>query len=194
MIQLYLVRHGLATEPTPDTEDDDRVLTPDGEPFWGGTYFPPEPRWGRPSFRQILQGVARAWTSGDSAVLQNRDTLSQALARMSESTPGGAITPAMLEAVADALLVSVDRERGGLGSAPKFPNVPVFRFLWQEHARTGRVDAADAVRLLVKAMSQGGIYDHLGGGYAATPRASSGSLRTSRKCSMTTPRYWTCSP
>jgi uncharacterized protein YyaL (SSP411 family) len=141
-------------------------LTPDGEPFWGGTYFPPEPRWGRPSFRQVLQGVATAWTNGDSAVLQNREAMSQALARISQSTPGDAITPGMLEAVADALLASVDRERGGLGSAPKFPNIPVFRFLWQEHARTGRADAADAVRLLVQAMSQGGIYDHLGGGYA----------------------------
>ena len=141
-------------------------LTPDGEPFWGGTYFPPEARWGRPSFRQVLQGVATAWASGDQAVLRNCEALGQALVRMSEPTPGEAITPAMLEAVADALLASTDRERGGLGSAPKFPNPPVFRFLWQEYARTGRDDAAAAVRLLVRAMSQGGIYDHLGGGYA----------------------------
>ena len=141
-------------------------LTPDGEPFWGGTYFPPEARWGRPSFRQVLQGVATAWASGDAAVLRNCEALGQALVRMSEPTPGEAITPAMLEAVADALLASTDRERGGLGSAPKFPNPPVFRFLWQEYARTGRDDAAAAVRLLVRAMSQGGIYDHLGGGYA----------------------------
>lgn len=141
-------------------------LTPAGEPFWGGTYFPPEPRWGRPSFRQVLQGVARAWASGDEAVLQNAKALGEALARMSQPTPGEAITQVEMEMVADALLASTDRERGGLGSAPKFPNPPVFRFLWQEYARTRRADYADAVRLLLRRMSQGGIYDHLGGGYA----------------------------
>jgi len=141
-------------------------LTPDGEPFWGGTYFPPEPRWGRPSFRQVLQGIAEAWSRDQAAVLQNAGALRQALSRMSQASPGAAITPADLDRVAGALLASIDPVRGGLDGAPKFPNPPVFRFLWQEHARTGRTDYAQAVRLLLRAMSQGGIYDHLGGGYA----------------------------
>jgi uncharacterized protein YyaL (SSP411 family) len=142
------------------------VLTPDGEPFWGGTYFPPEPRWGRPSFRQVLHGIAAAWSRGDAAVAQNAEALRQALARMAQPSPGEAITPSELDAAGAALLASVDPVRGGLRGAPKFPNAPVFRFLWQEWARTGRQEYADAVRALLRAMSQGGIYDHLGGGYA----------------------------
>ena len=141
-------------------------LTPDGEPFWGGTYFPPEPRWGRPSFRQTLRGIAGAWSRGDAAVMQNAGALRQVLSRTSQASPGKAITPADLDRVAGVLLASADPLRGGLGNAPKFPNAPVFRFLWQEYARTGRADYAQAVRLLLRAMSQGGIYDHLGGGYA----------------------------
>ena len=141
-------------------------LTPNGEPFWGGTYFPPEPRGGRPSFRQVLQGIAGAWSGSDAALLQNASGLQEALSRMSAASPGEPITAADLNRVAEMLRASEDPVHGGLGSAPKFPNAPVFRFLWQEHARTGRSDYAEAVRRLLRAMSQGGIYDHLGGGYA----------------------------
>jgi len=142
------------------------VLTPEGEPFWGGTYFPPEPRWGRPSFRQVLQGIAQAWARGDEAVLRQAAVIRDALLRMSQPSPGEAITAGDLDRVADVFLASTDPVRGGLAGAPKFPNPPVFRFLWQEHARTGRAAYAEAVRLLLREMSLGGIYDHLGGGYA----------------------------
>src|SRR6185437_15240038 len=108
-------------------------------PFWGGTYFPPEPRWGRPSFRQVLEAIADAFQSGDDAVAKNAQ--------------------ALIDAVAD-------RDRGGLRGAPKFPNPPIFRFLWQESHRTGDPAAAQALDTLLRAMSAGGIYDHLGGGYA----------------------------
>ncbi|MDQ2801765.1 MAG: thioredoxin domain-containing protein, partial [Pseudomonadota bacterium] len=141
-------------------------LTPEGEPFWGGTYFPPEPRWGRPSFRQVLQGVADAWSSGDVALLGNAQALRHALSSVAQASPGKAITPSDLDQAARSLLASCDPVHGGLGGAPKFPNPPVFRFLWQEYARTGERSYAEAVRLLLRAMSQGGIYDHLGGGYA----------------------------
>ncbi len=141
-------------------------LTPDGAPFWGGTYFPPEPRWGRPSFRQVLQGVADAFRGGDAGVVRNAGALTQAMARLSATTPGEALTPGDLDRVAGQLLATVDPVRGGMGGAPKFPNPPSYRFLWQEHFRTGRAAYAEAVRLLLRQMSQGGIYDHLGGGYA----------------------------
>ncbi len=141
-------------------------LTPDGAPFWGGTYFPPEPRWGRPSFRQVLQGVASAYRDRDAAIARNAGAIATALATMSATTPGADFTPDDLGSVAQALLAATDKERGGMSGAPRFPNPPIFRFLWQEHCRTGDAAAGEAVRLLLRGMSQGGIYDHLGGGYA----------------------------
>ena len=141
-------------------------LTPAGAPFWGGTYFPPEPRWGRPGFRQVLQGIAEAYQRGDAAVETNAAALLRAVAAMSATRPGDLPGPTLLDSVRRSLLSLVDRERGGLRGAPKFPNPPIFRFLWQESRRTGDEDAAAAVHALLRAMSQGGIYDHLGGGYA----------------------------
>jgi uncharacterized protein YyaL (SSP411 family) len=141
-------------------------LAPDGTPFWGGTYFPPEPRWGRPSFQQVLQGVAEAWRKQDQAVLQNTTALRDALERMSALSPGDLPGPTELDAVAHALLRITDPEHGGLRGAPKFPNPPIFHFLWQDAFRTGRPEGKDALHLMLRRMSLGGIYDHLGGGYA----------------------------
>ena len=141
-------------------------LTPKGEPFWGGTYFPPEPRWGRPSFRQVLQGVAAAWREADQKILHNVGALKGALQRMAAATPGPIPTIDTLNAVALTLVRATDRVEGGLSGAPKFPNPPIFRFLWQMRFRIGQPVCADVVELLLRRMSQGGIYDHLGGGYA----------------------------
>jgi uncharacterized protein len=141
-------------------------IAPDGAPFWGGTYFPPEPRWGRPSFRQVLMGVSDAWSAGDEAVTKNTSALRQMLARMSAAHPGDLPTPVHLDAVAAALLRLNDPEQGGLRGAPKFPNPPIFRFLWQNAFRTGAAEGQEALHLMLERMSLGGIYDHLGGGYA----------------------------
>ncbi len=139
---------------------------PDGTPFWGGTYFPPEPRWGRPSFRQVLTGIAKAWADGDELVTHNSAALRRALDAMAEARPGQGIAPPDLDRAAATLLRLIDPEQGGLRGAPKFPNPPIFRFLWQNDFRSGRTDAHAALHLLLRRMSQGGIYDHLGGGYA----------------------------
>jgi hypothetical protein len=141
-------------------------IAPDGAPFWGGTYFPPEPRWGRPSFRQVLMGVSDAWHAGDEAVTKNTGALRQVLERMSAAHPGDLPTPVHLDAVATALLRLNDPEHGGLRGAPKFPNPPIFRFLWQNAFRTGAPEGKEALHLMLQRMSHGGIYDHLGGGYA----------------------------
>jgi len=140
--------------------------TQDGTPFWGGTYFPPEPRWGRPSFRQVLQGVANAFHSNAEAVTQNTKALKQHLEQQSVASIGAAPGPAQLDAVAQAYLRMTDPEHGGLRGAPKFPNPPIYRFLWQNGFRAGQPDAQHALHLMLQRMSQGGIYDHLGGGYA----------------------------
>jgi len=141
-------------------------LTPDAEPFWGGTYFPPEPRWGRPSFRQVLLGVAETYRSKPDDIRHNVEALHQALVASAAPRPGSAIAPATLDRVAASLLQLVDRERGGLQGAPKFPNAPVFRFLWQDSFRTGTKEGREALHVLLRRMSLGGIYDHLGGGFA----------------------------
>jgi uncharacterized protein YyaL (SSP411 family) len=141
-------------------------LTPDGAPFWGGTYFPPEPRWGRPSFRQVLEGVADAYAKDDAGITQNARALTKAVAGMSAAAPGQALGQDDLDRAAAALLAGTDPVRGGMRGAPKFPNPPTFRFLWQVYVQSGDRRYADAVRLLLREMSQGGIYDHLGGGYA----------------------------
>jgi uncharacterized protein YyaL (SSP411 family) len=141
-------------------------LTPDGTPFWGGTYFPPEPRWGRPSFRQVLEAIAAAYRSGHKMVGQNTTALRQMLERAGAAQTGDLPTPAQLDAVANAYLRMNDLENGGLKGAPKFPNAPIFRFLWQNAFRTGQQEGRDALHLMLQRMSQGGIHDHLGGGYA----------------------------
>ena len=141
-------------------------LAPDGAPFWGGTYFPPTPRWGRPSFRQVLQGVAAAWHERDTMVTQNTAALRRMLERQSAVQGGELPTQTHLDAVNAALLRITDPDQGGIRGAPKFPNPPIFRFLWQNAFRTGATAGQDALHLLLERMSQGGIYDHLGGGYA----------------------------
>jgi uncharacterized protein YyaL (SSP411 family) len=140
--------------------------TPDGTPFWGGTYFPPEPRWGRPSFRQVLEGVANAYHTGAEAVVQNTRALTHLLERQAAASVGDLPTPAHLDAVAQAYLRMTDPVQGGLRGAPKFPHPPVYRFLWQNAFRTGDPAGQEALHLMLQRMSQGGIYDHLGGGYA----------------------------
>ena len=143
-------------------------LTPDARPFWGGTYFPPEPRWGRPSFRQVLTGISRAFAEESDKVAQNATSLKAALEAMGRSKPhaGGTIGPAHLEAAHAALLRGMDMKDGGLQGAPKFPQPSLFRLLWTEWRRAGDRSARDAVALTLRKMSQGGIYDHLGGGFA----------------------------
>ena len=141
-------------------------IAPDGAPFWGGTYFPPEPRWGRPSFRQVLQGVSEAYRTDHEMVAKNTAALRHVLARMSSAELGDLPTPVHLDAVAAALLRLNDPEQGGLRGAPKFPNPPIFRFLWQNAFRTGAPEGQDALHLMLQRMSQGGIYDHLGGGFS----------------------------
>ncbi|HEY5301757.1 MAG TPA: thioredoxin domain-containing protein, partial [Acetobacteraceae bacterium] len=141
-------------------------LAPDGSPFWGGTYFPPEARWGRPSFRQVLQAVSSAYAADDEMVRHNTEALRQAVARAGATQPGDLPGPRELDAVAHALLGMTDPEQGGLRGAPKFPNPPIFRFLWQDSFRTATTPGRAALHLMLERMSQGGIYDHLGGGYA----------------------------
>ncbi|WP_298281682.1 thioredoxin domain-containing protein [Acidocella sp.] len=142
------------------------ALTPDGQPFWGGTYFPPAPRFGRPSFAQVLHALARAWAEDRPRLLHAASAIGRALAAQGAADPGPGPTPALLDRARALYLRGQDWAQGGLGRAPKFPNAPVYRFLWQDGFRAGDPDALRATHLLLERMSLGGIHDHLGGGYA----------------------------
>jgi len=145
-------------------------LTPDGEPFWGGTYFPPEPRWGRPGFPQVLAALGNAYRGDRDTVLKNVAALRQGLARLGQPERGdGAspeVTPALFDRIAERLLREVDPLNGGIGTAPKFPQCGIFELLWRAWKRTRLDPYREAVLRTLTTISQGGIYDHLGGGYA----------------------------
>src|SRR5712671_1931022 len=141
-------------------------LTPDGEPFWGGTYLPPEPRWGRPSFPQVLTSIANAYRDKREDVTKNVAALRDGLRRLEQPEPGEDIAPELFDSIAERLLREVDPLNGGIGTAPKFPQCGVFELLWRAWKRTRQEPYRDAVLRSLTTIGQGGIYDHLGGGYA----------------------------
>ncbi len=142
-------------------------ISPDGEPFWGGTYFPPEPRWGRPGFPQILQGISAAWQRGDEAIASNRAALVDHLRQPPSGADGPALQPALLDQAAERILSIFDRELGGFRGAPKFPNAPVLDLMWRASLRmSDGKPFRDAVLTTLTSLSSGGIYDHLAGGFA----------------------------
>ena len=141
-------------------------LTPDGEPFWGGTYFPPEQRWGRPGFTQVLEAMSDAYAHDRDKVAKNVGALRKALERLSKPEPGGLVTSEQLDRIAERLLREADQLHGGIGTAPKFPQTGVLELFWRAWKRSGHRPYRDAVLKALDAMCQGGIYDHLGGGFA----------------------------
>ena len=141
-------------------------LTPDGAPFFGGTYWPPKPRWGRPSFRQVLASVEAAWRDKRAAILANGATLEAHLSNLAAPEAGGELRPADLDAAGENLLNILDPIHGGVGRAPKFPNAPIFRFFRQRVLSPRRLALSPGAAQALNALSAGGIYDHLGGGFA----------------------------
>ncbi|GGW89129.1 thioredoxin domain-containing protein [Streptomyces lomondensis] len=142
-------------------------LTPDAEPFYFGTYFPPAPRQGMPSFRQVLQGVHQAWEDRRDEVTEVAGKIVRDLAGR-EISYGDAQTPGEQE-LAQALLAltrEYDPQRGGFGGAPKFPPSMVLEFLLRHHARTGAEGALQMASDTCERMARGGIYDQLGGGFS----------------------------
>lgn len=139
-------------------------LTPEGEPFWGGTYFPPEPKYGRPGFPQILEEIARLYTQEPEKIHGNRDALKNVLNK-TEDTAGEPQLDMVL-GVANQLLSVMDMAKGGLKGAPKFPQTGLLDVLWRGHIATGNNELRTAVTTALTHMCEGGIYDHLGGGFA----------------------------
>ena len=141
-------------------------LKPDGAPFWGGTYFPPRDAFGRPGFPSVLQAVADTYHTAPDRVARNVAALGEGLAKLAENRPGGPFDLALLDDIAGRFAQEFDTVYGGIGGAPKFPQCSILLLLWRAWLRTGLTPARDAVLTTLTRMSQGGIYDHLGGGFA----------------------------
>jgi uncharacterized protein YyaL (SSP411 family) len=140
-------------------------LTPDGKPFYGGTYFPPEDRYGRPGFSRVLESLHEAWTKRRSEVISSANDLTNHL-QMDRLQAAPEIDPDLAANALGTLETNFDRTWGGFGGAPKFPNPGTLEFLLQHHQRTGSAKALEMLERTLTGMGAGGIYDQLGGGFA----------------------------
>ncbi len=140
-------------------------LTPQGEPFWGGTYFPKEPRFGRPGFIAVLREIARIHGEEPDRVHKNARALKAHLLQTSEPD-GSALTGTELDDLAERLSGILDPVNGGLPGAPKFPNPPILECVFRHARRSRDSTARDRFLLAMERMALGGIHDHIGGGFA----------------------------
>ncbi|MCO5090508.1 thioredoxin domain-containing protein [Bosea sp. (in: a-proteobacteria)] len=141
-------------------------LTPEGDPFWGGTYFPPEPRHGRPSFTGILRQLATIWQAEPQRIAGNAEAIRAALKQMETTAPAEAGVPD-LDQLAGRIAAAFDPVDGGLRGAPKFPNAGLIELTWRRGTQDPAASASlTAATLTLQRMARGGIRDHLGGGFA----------------------------
>jgi uncharacterized protein YyaL (SSP411 family) len=142
-------------------------LTPQGAPFYGGTYYPPQPRYGMPSFRQVLLAVSEAWRERRDDVDRSADDLREMLRRNAAVLPAASVLDAgVLDRAYAELARRFDPRWGGFGAAPKFPQSMVLELLLRHWKRTGSAEALEMATLTLRRMAEGGMYDHVGGGFA----------------------------
>ena len=143
-------------------------MTADGKPFYAGTYFPPADGHGRPGFPRVLDSLHRAWTEEREKLLSSAEGITDHLRATSNryGNAAGEIGPEVAAAAVAAFAQSFDEQWGGFGQAPKFPSPGNLEFLLARHARTGDARALEMVLITLRRMAQGGMYDHLGGGFA----------------------------
>ncbi len=147
-------------------------LTPSLQPFYGGTYFPPASKWGRPGFIDILKEIARAWEEDRARIETSAESITERLRELGRDSGGRPVPePGALDEGVKQFAAAFDPRRGGFGDAPKFPRPSELLFLLREHARRegreggeGR-DARDMVLVTLRAMALGGMRDHIGGGF-----------------------------
>jgi len=142
-------------------------LTPDLKPFYGGTYFPPDGRWGRPGFKQILEHIANAWLSDRPRITQSSRDILDELKRHTSVGAGGSnwVDSSIADSCYQVFRRTFDSAHGGFGHAPKFPRPVAFDFLLRHHARTGNRDALQMCLHTLRQMGRGGMNDQLGGGF-----------------------------
>ncbi len=143
------------------------VLTPDGAPYWGGTYFPKDDRHGMPSFTRVIQAVANAYRDQPDAIARTTDAMRALYANSSRPAgPSGTVDAALLERAFAQLATRYDRPLGGFTGAPKFPQTMALDFCLRWHARSGDALALEIAHRSFVAMGRGGLFDQIGGGFA----------------------------
>ncbi len=176
-------------------------LTPDLKPFVGGTYFPPDDKYGQPGLKKVLKKIAEAWkTDRDKIVASSDKILSQLQGAVEQSGGADKVSDAVCDKGYQQFASQFDEKLGGFGGAPKFPRPVTFNFLYDLYgaapdSKEGK-RALEMTLLTLRKMGEGGIHDHLGGGFHRYSVTSSGTSRISKRCSTTTrssPRR-TCSP
>lgn len=141
-------------------------LDADARPFFGGTYFPPKSRLGRPGFVDILQNLSRIYKDEPDRVAHNADILTSTLAERNPGRTGIVVNDRLLSELTQRMVGVIDPQHGGIQGAPKFPQWSFFWMLWRGAIRFDNKQAANAVEKTLTHICQGGIYDHLGGGFA----------------------------
>jgi len=139
-------------------------LTPEGKPFYGGTYFPPKDIYGRPGFERVLLSIAEAWKNKRQELVDSSDKISEVLANLTGPTKKETLSTDMLQAGFDYFRATFDAANGGFGPAPKFPQPTNLSMLLSYWHRTNDTQALQMVEKTLDAMAKGGIYDHIGGG------------------------------
>ncbi len=141
-------------------------LTPDGKPFYGGTYFPPVDGYGRPSFRRVLTSISDAYHNKNADVMEQAQMVETAIAQ-AESFDGrsGTFSPEVIDAIVESALRSFDERYGGFGQAPKFPHPGALDLLMDNYARTGNDKLREVFVESLEKMARGGVYDQLAGGF-----------------------------
>jgi uncharacterized protein len=141
-------------------------LTPDGKPFYGGTYFPPDDQWGRPSFKRVLTSIANAYRDKHADVTDQAKMVEQAISH-AESFTGrsGRFSPRVIDAIVKSAVGMFDAKNGGFGQAPKFPHPGALDLLIEQYGRTGDEEIKNVVLTTLDRMANGGVYDQLAGGF-----------------------------
>ncbi|MFZ0478188.1 MAG: DUF255 domain-containing protein, partial [Terriglobales bacterium] len=141
-------------------------LTPDGKPFYGGTYFPPNDGYGRPSFKRVLLSISQAYREKNADVLEQATMVASAIARAeSFGAATGSISESAIAAIVESALKMFDDRNGGFGNAPKFPHPSVLDLLIERHAQTRNDELQHVFVTTLEKMGRGGVYDKLAGGF-----------------------------
>jgi uncharacterized protein YyaL (SSP411 family) len=141
-------------------------LTPDGKPFYGGTYFPPADAYGRPSFKRVLLSIAQAYRDKHGEVLEQAQMVESAISRAeSFSGGGGKVSATVIDAIAESARKMFDEVNGGFGSAPKFPHPAALDLVMDHYVRTGNEELRTIFVSTLEKMARGGVYDQLAGGF-----------------------------
>jgi uncharacterized protein len=145
-------------------------LTPDGKPFYGGTYFPPDDRYGRPSFKRVLVSIANAYREKHGDVTEQAEMVANAIAQAETfgdgaSATAASVSAAVIEAIANSAMKMFDDRNGGFGHAPKFPHPAALDLVMSQYGHTGNDELRTVFVTTLEKMARGGVYDQLAGGF-----------------------------